>query len=86
MMIRENAVNLTTLVRGETATIVTVTACKQATKRLADLGLMPGIALKVLRKTLFNGTLEIKVRGSNLILGRGIAAKVLVTKIWQNKR
>jgi Fe2+ transport system protein FeoA len=53
----------------------------RAKKRLADLGLTPGTEIKALNKAPFWGPVEIEVKGSKLVLGRGIASKVLVKKV-----
>ena len=57
--------------------IVSIMGGRIATKRLADMGLMPGVKIKILKKALF-GPIEIEVRGSKLILGRGLASKIFV--------
>ena len=49
-----------------------------AAKRLADLGLTPGTEIKLIRKINPYGPLEIEARGSNIVLGRGIALKIRI--------
>ena len=71
----------TTLIKlkeGQVAEIVSVAGGWRATQRLADLGLTPGTQIKLLRKAPLWGPVEIEVRGSRLVLGRGLATKVLV--------
>jgi len=63
---------------GEEAEIISIFGGQMATKRLADLGLTPGTQIKLLRKAHLWGPVEIEVRGSRLVLGRGLATKVLV--------
>lgn len=77
---KEDIISLINLEIGQYATVIAVTACPKSAKRLADLGLTPNTSIKVVRKTLFRGPIEIKARGSNLILGKGLAAKILVKK------
>jgi ferrous iron transport protein A len=48
------------------------------TKRLADLGITSGTVVKVIRKTLFSGPVQVEVAGSRLVLGWGLASKILV--------
>jgi Fe2+ transport system protein FeoA len=84
-MKEKNTINLVTLKKDQRAIIVSVTAGHKATKRLADLGLTPNTQIKVLRKAGAHGPIEIKVRGANLILGKGIISKILVERIWANK-
>jgi ferrous iron transport protein A len=57
--------------------IVSIAGGQVATKRLVDMGLTPGTRIKLLKKAFF-GPLEIEVRGSRLVLGRGLATKILV--------
>jgi Fe2+ transport system protein FeoA len=76
-----NELILIKLKEEESAEIVSIQGGRMATKRLADLGLTPGTKIKILRKGLFGGPVEIEVRGSRLVLGRGIASKIVVKKI-----
>ncbi len=69
---------LTDLSDGQAGTIVSIIGGKHAVKRLADLGLKTGTMVKVVRKTLFSGPVQIEVSGSRLILGRGLASKIIV--------
>ena len=73
-------VSLIKLKEKEEAVIVSILGGRMATKRLADLGLTPGTKIKVLRKALLFGPVEIEARGSALVLGQGLAAKVIVKK------
>jgi len=76
-----NELNLIKLKEGEVAEIITIAGGQMATKRLADLGLILGTKIKVLRKAPLWGPVEIEVRGSRLVLGRGLASKILVKPI-----
>jgi Fe2+ transport system protein FeoA len=60
--------------------VVSIMGGQMVTKRLADLGLTPGTQIKILRKTFF-GPLEIEARGSKLVIGRGLAAKISVRSL-----
>lgn len=46
-------------------------------KKLLDLGLTPGTEFRVINKRL-NGPVIIEVRGTRLVLGRGIAKKISI--------
>lgn len=70
--------NLTELEDGQKGTIISVHGGKNLIKRLADLGLTYGTELKVIRRTLFSGPVQIEVSGSRLVLGRGLASKIIV--------
>jgi len=63
---------------GQTGIIVSIHGGRKVTKRLADLGLTSGTEIKVLRKTLFSGPIQIEACSSKLVLGRGLASKILV--------
>ena len=69
---------LTNINNGQTGIIVAILGGRMVIKRLADLGLIPGTEIKVLRRTLFPGPVQIEVFGSRLVLGRGIASKISV--------
>ena len=59
------------------AIIVQVMGGRGLTRRLEELGLLPGTEVLVL-KSYQPGPLLISVRGSRLALGRGIAMKIFV--------
>lgn len=74
----EKELFLTDLELGQNGEIVSVMGGFMATKRLADLGLISGTKIKVIKKAPFSGPIKIEVRGSRLVLGRGLASKILV--------
>ena len=51
----------------------------RAAQRLMDMGLTPGTEVRVVQSAPFRGPLEISVRGSRLVIGRGLASKIHVT-------
>jgi ferrous iron transport protein A len=73
-----NKTILTDLEDGQIGIIVSITGGKKAIKRLADLGLNPGTGIKVLRKAWFSGPVQIELCGSKLVIGRGLASKIVV--------
>ncbi len=75
-----NTISLCDLEKNQKATIVAITANDKKAKRLADLGLIPNTPIEIIRKTMFCGPMEIKVRGINIALGQGVAANILVKK------
>lgn len=80
-MKKEDVMSLCDLKKNQLAVIVVITAKHKEAKRLADLGLTPNTPIKILRKTLFCGPMEIQVRGTKLILGKGLATKIFVKKL-----
>lgn len=69
---------LTDMKEGQIGVMRTVQGGKMAAKRLADMGLTPGTEIKVIRKALFNGPVQIEVCGARLVLGRGLASRIIV--------
>jgi Fe2+ transport system protein FeoA len=67
---------LTDLEDGQTGVIVSIVGGRAASKRLADLGLNPGTAIKVIGRIMFSGPVQVEVCGSKLVLGRGLASKI----------
>ncbi len=69
---------LTDLAEGEKGVMVRAVGGFGLVRRLAEMGLTPGVEVKLLRKGFFGGPVEIEVRGVALALGRGVASRVLV--------
>lgn len=46
--------------------------------RLANLGIVPGVEIKKRKSAPLKGPVEILVKGTSLVIGRGIAAKIIV--------
>lgn len=76
---------LTDLELNQEGEIISIMGGSIATKRLADLGLISGTNIKVINKAPFSGPIKIEVRGSRLVLGRGLASKILV-KVKQDEK
>jgi len=62
---------------GEVVTVVSVRAGWGLTRRLADMGLVPGTTLRVINSQM-SGPVIIDLRGSRLVLGHGVAQKIIV--------
>ena len=69
---------LTECDKGSELNVLKINAGSKAKTRLADLGVIPGSKIYKTKEAPFHGPLEIKVKGSQLVLGRGIAEKILV--------
>lgn len=72
---------LTGLPVGQPACLVCVDAGKRLKRRLAELGLTPGVEMVVLQNN--GGPLLLSVRDSRLALGRGMAARVEVAPLLE---
>jgi DtxR family Mn-dependent transcriptional regulator len=77
-------VALTALRKGEIGTVSSIKAGhgrgRVFGKRLMDMGLTPGTKVSVVKSAPFHGPMEIRVRGSRLAVGRGMAERIFVEK------
>ncbi|MEX2690157.1 MAG: ferrous iron transport protein A [Candidatus Njordarchaeum guaymaensis] len=62
---------------GETLRIVSIRGGRGIMRRLADLGLVPGSIVKII-KSVGRGPILLEVKGSRIALGRGVCMKVFV--------
>jgi Fe2+ transport system protein FeoA len=69
---------LTECEKGEEVRVLNVKAGFKAKRRLANLGIVPGTIIKKQKEAPFHGPLGIIVKGTQLVLGRGLAAKIFV--------
>ena len=65
------------LEQGQKGVIISISGGHCVTRRLTDIGLVPGTEFKMVRKGRLSA-IEISVRGSDLALGYGVASKILV--------
>lgn len=75
---RKGMVSVSDLRKGDSAKIVSIEAGHMAKRRLEEMGLTSGTEIMVERVVPVGGPVEISVRGSCLVLGRGIARRILV--------
>lgn len=66
---------------GEEVIILRVNAGLSAKRRLAHLGIFPGVKTIKKKAAPFRGPIEILVKGSSLVIGRGLATKIIVKSI-----
>jgi len=64
--------------KGEVVEVLGVDAGFKAKRRLANLGIIPGVSITKKKSAPFKGPVEIKVKGSSLVVGRGLAEKIIV--------
>jgi len=74
----EEIASLISLCEGESGVITHTAGGFGVVRRLAEMGLTPGVEVKLLRKCSFHGPLEVEVRGTTLALSYGVASKVFV--------
>lgn len=70
---------LTNAVVGQELVFVAVEGGGGLTHRLAELGLTPGMRLEVINRG--GGPFIVSARGSKLILGKGMAGRVMVRPV-----
>lgn len=63
---------------GEKLKVLRVNAGHHAKRRLANLGILPGVSIIKRKAAPFRGPIEIIVKGTLLVIGRGLAAKIIV--------
>lgn len=71
--------NLTNLPIGTKATVVAVHGNNQITKRLMEMGVVPGVSVRVVKSAPFGDPLEIRVRGYNLAMRKSEADAIEVS-------
>ncbi len=69
---------LTECENGEELLILRVNAGVRAKKRLANLGLLPNVKIIKKKDAPFKGPIEIIVKGTSLVIGRGLASKIVL--------
>jgi Fe2+ transport system protein FeoA len=65
---------------GEVVEVVDVRAGWGLRRRLADMGLTPGVVIRVVNSQM-PGPIVIDLRGSRLVLGHGMTQRILVRKV-----
>ena len=70
--------NLTNLPIGTKATVVAVNGNNAITKRLMEMGIVPGVSVRVVKSAPFGDPLEIRVRGYNLAMRKSEADSIEV--------
>jgi len=71
-------VSLTSLPEGAKGVVAHAIGGYGLIRRLAEMGLTPGVEVKLNKKCPFRGPVEVEVRGVTLALGYGVASKIFV--------
>ncbi len=69
---------LSELETGEECVVVEIRGKGPVARRIADMGIIPGARLKVLRRAPLGDPIELEVRGYNLSLRRSEADLIIV--------
>ncbi len=70
---------LTECEKGREFIVVNVNSGYGAKQRLAHLGVFPGSKIIKKKSAPWNGPIEIIIKGTSLVIGRGLAAKIIVS-------
>lgn len=73
--------NLTNLPVGATAKVLTVNGDSPITKRLMEMGIVPGVFVRMIKSAPFGDPLEICVRGYHLAMRKNEADTIEVQNI-----
>ena len=66
------------LKNGQNATIISLDESLKIKNRLEKMGLFQGVNICAVRKAVFNGAIEIRLRNFSLALRKDIAEKIIV--------
>ncbi|MFW9879929.1 MAG: ferrous iron transport protein A [Candidatus Thorarchaeota archaeon] len=69
---------LTECKKGEYVVVLNVITRIKAKRRLANLGIIPGVEIVKKKVAPLKGPLEIIVKDASLVIGRGLAEKIIV--------
>lgn len=71
---------LTNLPIGATAKVVAVNGNNAVTRRLMEMGVVPGVSVRVIKSAPFGDPLEIRVRGYHLAMRKSEADAIEVSE------
>ncbi len=66
---------------GEEAKVISITGNTAVTKRLMEMGVVPGVSVRVIKTAPFGCPMEIKIRGYNLAVRRTEAESIEVRSL-----
>ena len=70
--------NLTSLPIGQEAKVTAVRGSDQITRRLMEMGVVPGALVRVIKSAPFGDPLEVRVRGYHLAMRKSEADQITV--------
>jgi ferrous iron transport protein A len=73
--------NLTSLPIGAIAKVLSVNGDNPITKRLMEMGVVPGVSVRVIKSAPFGDPLEIRVRGYHLAMRKAEANQIEVQNL-----
>lgn len=79
--INDMKIPLTELSLNTQAKVAHIIAGRNASQRLSGLGITIGTPIKILSQAPFKGPLQIEIRNTRLAIGRGLAQKIIVSRL-----
>lgn len=76
---------LADLAKGESSVVLSVRGEDVITRRLMEMGVIPGVSVRMIKSAPFGDPLEISVRGYSLALRRNEAESVVLEKVAANE-
>jgi len=73
-----NSMTLTNLPKGTNAKVISVTGNNLITRRLMEMGVVPGVSVKVIKSAPFGDPIEIRIRGYSLAVRKSEADTIEV--------
>ncbi len=70
---------LTEVAPGETVTVNAFNASLELQSRLVEMGILPGVKIRLIKSAPFRGPVELKIRGYYVSLRWNDASHILVT-------
>lgn len=74
---QKRSIPLSMMKTGQKTKLVSITAGRNLKSRLTAMGLVPGVEITVTNNS-YSGPFVISVRGSGMMLGRGVAHEIMV--------
>lgn len=75
---QETSMNLASLSIGKTAKVKTINATSASAKRLMEMGVVPGVSVRVIKSAPFGCPIEVRVRGYHLAMRKSEAEAIEV--------
>ncbi len=69
---------LTNIPSGESAKVIRISGNNQITKRLMEMGVVPGVSVRMIKSAPFGDPLEISLRGYHLAMRKSEADQIEV--------
>lgn len=74
------SITLANLEIGATAKVKSVQGNTQISKRLMEMGIVPGVSIRVIKAAPFGDPIEVRVRGYNLAMRRNEAEAIEISE------